>query len=200
MFIRAILVLLVVTLLATTTVVMVVLHPRLDAQQRVDALVVLATVPERYERAEQLMADGMAPTVLYSVAQQSPVTTRAHCRPHMNYRVLCTMPEPNTTQGEAMALAELAQREGWNSIAVLTFDSHVTRARLLVARCYTGDLHMVSMPRQVESHQRLREVAYEVGALARASIVSDCNSTPPVWIQRTIEALKAMLPKRNLAP
>jgi uncharacterized SAM-binding protein YcdF (DUF218 family) len=51
-------------------------------------------------------------------------------------RVLCLTPEASTTRGEARAFAELAGREGWRSVTVVTSSYHRRRADLLVGRCF----------------------------------------------------------------
>ncbi len=53
-------------------------------------------------------------------------------------RILCLHPEASTTRGEARAFAELAGREGWRSVTVVTSSYHRHRAGLLVGRCFPG--------------------------------------------------------------
>ena len=49
----------------------------------------------------------------------------------------------STTRGEARAFAELADREGWRSVAVVTSSYHTHRAVMLVGRCYLGVVRVV---------------------------------------------------------
>jgi hypothetical protein len=58
-------------------------------------------------------------------------------------RVLCLHSEIDTTRGEARAFAELAGREGWRSVTVVTSSYHRHRAGLLVSRCFPGTVHTV---------------------------------------------------------
>jgi aminopeptidase-like protein len=45
--------------------------------------------------------------------------------------------------GEAELLARLAAARGWHRVDVVTSQYHVVRARLLIARCYRGQLRVV---------------------------------------------------------
>jgi uncharacterized SAM-binding protein YcdF (DUF218 family) len=53
-------------------------------------------------------------------------------------RILCLHPEASTTRVEARAFAELAGREGWRSVTVVTSSYHRHRVGLLVDRCFGG--------------------------------------------------------------
>ena len=55
-------------------------------------------------------------------------------------------PEAATTRGEARAFAELAGREGWHSVTVVTSSYHRRRAGLLVGRCFEGTVRSVGAP------------------------------------------------------
>ena len=48
--------------------------------------------------------------------------------------VICFMPNPDTTQGEAEATARLAKEYGWQSIALLTTPDQTWRAELRFRR------------------------------------------------------------------
>ena len=49
--------------------------------------------------------------------------------------VRCVQPEPHSTYGEALLIAELAAEHDWPAVSVVTSELHVTRTRLLVAYC-----------------------------------------------------------------
>lgn len=59
------------------------------------------------------------------------------------FRVLCFEAHPYSTQGEARAIGRLARERHWRHVVVVTSTFHVTRARMLVKRCYAGALSMV---------------------------------------------------------
>ncbi len=56
---------------------------------------------------------------------------------------------PYSTVGEAETIARLARARGWNRIDVVTSEYHVVRARILVERCYHGQLRVVGAPDQL---------------------------------------------------
>jgi len=58
-------------------------------------------------------------------------------------RVVCFQPSPFSTQGEARVVARLARQRGWKRVVVVTSTFHVTRARMLFARCYHDKLWVV---------------------------------------------------------
>ena len=61
-------------------------------------------------------------------------------------RLYCLSPDPATTRGEARQFAELAEREGWQSLVLVTSNYHVRRAGLLLDRCYGGQVRRVATP------------------------------------------------------
>ena len=58
-------------------------------------------------------------------------------------RILCFEAHPYSTRGEARAIAAMARARGWTHVVVVTSTYHVTRARMLVRRCYGGEVSMV---------------------------------------------------------
>jgi uncharacterized SAM-binding protein YcdF (DUF218 family) len=119
--------------------------PPADEPAHAEVLFVLGPPDQRMVYAEQLMQHGYAPTLAVS----SPVDQHGRfeasiCGAQRSYRIICFKPEPFTTQGEARALKSLSEQYGWRSADVLTAQFHVTRARVIVSRCYAGDLHMVA--------------------------------------------------------
>lgn len=54
--------------------------------------------------------------------------------------IVCPVPEPNSTIGEARAFARLADERGWQSLAVVTSRGHLTWARLAAGQCTDADL------------------------------------------------------------
>jgi uncharacterized SAM-binding protein YcdF (DUF218 family) len=61
-------------------------------------------------------------------------------------RVICFTAYPSSTQGEAEYLAHVANEEHLKSVDVVTSQFHVFRARIILKRCYKGELHMVGAP------------------------------------------------------
>ena len=114
-----------------------------------DVVVVLSGgLNRRLDPAIALVRRGVAPVLAVSGAFLDPHWTKAHrlCRHELgptHFRVLCFEPRPYSTQGEARAIARLARAHGWTRIVVVTSTYHVTRARMLIRRCYHGRLWMV---------------------------------------------------------
>ena len=109
---------------------------------RADVVLVLGPpVHERVEVAERLLAEHRVGTALVSVPyDRVPPETAALCaRPD----VICFDPDPRTTRGEARALRRFAAEHGWRSAVVTSMPAHLTRARAIVGRCFSGRIAMV---------------------------------------------------------
>lgn len=57
------------------------------------------------------------------------------CDPSPHWKVICLVPDPYTTRGEAATLRDLAARHHWSDAVVLTDPPHVTRTRMWMDRC-----------------------------------------------------------------
>jgi uncharacterized SAM-binding protein YcdF (DUF218 family) len=114
-----------------------------------DAVVVLSGGRDsRLDPALALMRRHVAPVLVISSPAQDTKWRSAqrmcNARPHAYpFRVLCFEAHPFSTKGEAQAIARLAREHGWSKVVVVTSTFHVTRARMLVKRCYKGGLAMV---------------------------------------------------------
>jgi uncharacterized SAM-binding protein YcdF (DUF218 family) len=119
------------------------------APDRADAVVVLSGgLNSRLDPALSLMRRGLAPVLAVSGAFHGTRWKKARtlCTGgygKLRFRVLCFEPRPFSTQGEARTIARLARERGWSRVVVVTSTFHVTRARMLVRRCYHGRLWMV---------------------------------------------------------
>ena len=81
--------------------------------------------------------------------------------------VICFIPNPETTQGEARAVTGLANTHNWHRIIVVSGTPQTTRARLRFARCYHGTLLFDPVsPGGISSW--VHNDIYEWGALAKA--------------------------------
>jgi uncharacterized SAM-binding protein YcdF (DUF218 family) len=119
------------------------------APARADVVVVLSGgLNSRLDPALALMRRDVAPTLAISGAFHGANWKKARklCRGgygRLRYRVLCFEPTPFSTQGEARAIERLAREHQWTRVVVVTSTFHVTRAHLLVRRCYDGAVWMV---------------------------------------------------------
>jgi uncharacterized SAM-binding protein YcdF (DUF218 family) len=116
--------------------------------RKADAVVVLSGGRDsRLDPALALVRRGVAPLLVISSPRQDPKwrTARELCsaQPTGRFRVLCFEAVPFSTQGEARAIGRLARTHHWKNVVVVTSTYHVTRARMLIRRCYPGALSMV---------------------------------------------------------
>lgn len=111
---------------------------------RVDAIVVPGGPGNRIHAAEHLAEQDRA---RYLVLSQGEYVPPDLCGAHLGIAVvICFLPSPDTTQGEAEATARLAKQYGWQSIALLTTPDQTWRAELRFRRCYSGRIYGVTTP------------------------------------------------------
>lgn len=133
---------------------------------RADAVVVFdgPDYPARFRRGMQLAQGGAAPFLVISTTPAFVGTNR--CLSVPGVRVLCFLPDPLTTQGEAREIRALATRYGWRSVVLVTTRFQATRARLRVERCFAGEVHLSPVSPRLRAWPR--DIAYEWGATAKA--------------------------------
>jgi uncharacterized SAM-binding protein YcdF (DUF218 family) len=122
--------------------------PPTDEPGRADAVVVFAGGDgERQEEGVGLVREGVAPALVISDGGLPGSRKAQVCRePPAGVRLYCLSPDPATTRGEARMFAELAEREGWESLVLVTSTYHVRRAGLLLGRCHGGPVRRVATP------------------------------------------------------
>jgi uncharacterized SAM-binding protein YcdF (DUF218 family) len=102
---------------------------------------------ERQREGLRLVRDGVAPALVISDGGEPGSSKAGVCRERpAGLRLYCFSPDPATTRGEARRFAELAEREGWRSLVLVTSTYHVRRASLLLGRCYDGQVRRVATP------------------------------------------------------
>ncbi len=121
------------------------LDPAVDHPTHADAVVVLGGAPDRLPVGLKLVARGVAPTLVVS---NSPGAENARanreCKTDTSPKVICFVPSPDDTRGEARAIAKLAAKHGWKSVVVVTSTYHITRARVLVEQTTPVKVYMVA--------------------------------------------------------
>jgi len=121
--------------------------PRADAPPKhADAVVVLSGgLDRRLDPALQLVRQGVAPTLVISSPNRGNwPKARKLCKAGASgFHVVCFQAQPYSTQGEARAIARLAAAHHWTRVVVVTSTFHVTRARMLIERCYHDKLWVV---------------------------------------------------------
>lgn len=138
--------------------------PRRDRLGPADAIVILGGGGRRRPVGYELARRGLAKTLLVSTSDTAKELRGLPALPGVE--VVKFRPEPFSTQGEAQFIADTAKAHGWSRVIVVAGRSQVTRARLRVGRCFTGEVAVASAPIQVRWLPY--DIAYEWGALAKA--------------------------------
>lgn len=147
--------------------------PAEDAPEPVDAVVMfVGGTGERLALAEQLMARGLAANLVIpnGTAPEWPEGNRA-CREDRAYEVHCPAPEPDTTRGEARAIAALAEQHGWRRLLIVTSSYQLVRADLLLGRCFSGDTRRARATPQLSALAWAQRLGHEWLAWARAMTI-----------------------------
>ena len=145
-----------------------------------DAAVALGGIPEIAADAERLVRQGRARTLVLSnpytrIGERNAVTARCDdAAARHDPRVTCFDPQPATTRGEAEEIGRLAAAHGWHRVVVVAPRFHVSRARMIVARCYRGDLVMVASQVTVPTSEWVYQFAYQTAAFGKALVKRDC--------------------------
>lgn len=154
-----------------------VVHPRTSAPQHVDAIFVLGppSANGRFDYATQLVAEGYTRNLVISAGPYEDKSIKAACRNGLaGASVTCFFPVPTTTQGEARKIRELVAQHGWQSVMVVTSRYHVSRARFIIGRCYSGRLLMAAPGGAISLHDWGYEFLYQTGAFAKAVVHPSC--------------------------
>jgi uncharacterized SAM-binding protein YcdF (DUF218 family) len=138
--------------------------PATDQPRHVDGILSLNGTDEAAREAEAifLAEEGYAPVLLFSKGPDACPTV-----PHV--KVVCFLPVPARTVTEARFAAHYAKEHGWHSIMIVPSRAQVTRARLLVKRCFSGQV--VVVPASFQLLHFPFEVLYEWAALVKALTV-----------------------------
>ena len=143
--------------------------PRTGDLQHADAVVVLAGGDgERLDYGLELVRAGVAPIL---VASTGP---RQLCNSTQPFDVLCFLPSPETTRGEAEAIGQLARERGWTRIVLVTSTYHMLRAKLLVDRCYSGTIEAAPAEPDQGPLPWIAAIVHEWGGLAESVVHRSC--------------------------
>jgi uncharacterized SAM-binding protein YcdF (DUF218 family) len=126
----------------------VVVHPVTNILRQADAIVVLGSpdVDGRQSYAFTLAEQDYASTIAISVGSRRQLDFKTACHnPPNDLTVLCFVPNPPTTKGEAHQIRTFAAQYHWKSVIVVTSSYHISRARMIIGRCFGGDV-MMSAP------------------------------------------------------
>jgi uncharacterized SAM-binding protein YcdF (DUF218 family) len=140
-----------------------VVNPYDDPVESPEAVVVLGGFgAERVELGIELAQRFGVPLVLSSSAADFGDERGFEC----GADAICLQPEPETTAGEAIAVAELMTERDWQRAAVVTSSHHTARTRILFRQCLGGRVSVVgaTRPSGASSAERATEVAGIVAA------------------------------------
>ena len=148
-------------------------YPDVNAPERSDAIVVLGGhgVPA-FDKGVVLARQGYASNLVLSLQDwQSCGPYQELLAVHLpKVHVSCFKANPQTTQGEARSIEQLASRLHWSRIIVVLPTTQASRARLRIGRCYSGQLLEVGYPPQGVG-EWLAQFAYEWGAMFKAVVL-----------------------------
>ncbi|QEN15631.1 YdcF family protein [Mycolicibacterium sp. ELW1] len=128
-------------------------RPHVDPLSKADAIVVLGGENDgRLEYGLNLARQGYASTVVLSNAYSATPADlgdfeHACASGTPSITVLCFIPDPFTTRGEAMYVARLAKEHNWTHVIVVSWNYHMVRARYIFHQCFGGDVTMNPVPR-----------------------------------------------------
>ena len=140
-----------------------------------DAIVVLGGLPETAFYGRKLFEDGDARHLVlssvYGVPPWSAISELCPAEPGSG--VTCFVPRPATTRGEAQEIRRLAVRNHWDDVIVVAPTFHVSRARMIVRRCYGGRLRMVEY-RPARYWRWPYQYLYQTVGYAKAAVLRGC--------------------------
>ena len=153
------------------------LRPEDPLPDRADAVVVLAGSPARLPVGLDLIATGIARTLVVSEASKSSDEERyALCngpKPR-RYTLICRRASPFSTRGEAELIGRLAEQNRWRNLVVVTSRYHLFRAERLIRRCTDAAVSMRATDGD-SWWQKARAIPLEYVKLARSETVQrDC--------------------------
>jgi hypothetical protein len=115
-----------------------------DPPKHADVVFVLGPLSEqRIALAKRLLADHTVDHMMWSATitthAQYPLLQECWTTPGL----VCERPSPATTEGEGQLLQKQAAANGWTSAIVITQTAHITRARAILSRCFSGRFSML---------------------------------------------------------
>jgi uncharacterized SAM-binding protein YcdF (DUF218 family) len=143
--------------------------PSRSTLHHADAIVVFAGGNgQRLNKGLDLARDGYAPNL---VASTGP---NRLCNARQSFSVICFSPDPGNTRGEAEAIGRLAREHHWDRLILVTSTYHVTRARLLLDRCYAGSIEVALVPPHQGFFGWLGAIVHEWGGMVEATLERSC--------------------------
>ncbi|GJN42017.1 hypothetical protein CAT723_04960 [Corynebacterium ammoniagenes] len=155
------------------------LFPPQDDPVSSDVIFVLAGAYDgRHELGAQMVAQGVSQHFVVSNSSGSKDKVGSeHCRgdsrPQSAEDVWCLQADPLTTTGEAVALDELAKKEGWASVTAVTNRPHTRRVRTNLEQCTDLNVEVVPID-EIDILRAPTQVAREIGGYIKFLITNPC--------------------------
>lgn len=169
-----------------------------DEPEHVDAVIVLAYGQDRIDKGVDLVEDGVSDELIMSVSRrmnsmleggnmlaltpaewdQAPPNKRwmpACGEEFPQFETECFTPVPHSTVGEALAVRDMAEENGWDSVAIVTEPSHLNRARAIFEECSGTSVYAVSSGREDGLWRTVWRTVYETAALAKYVVTPACT-------------------------
>lgn len=157
--------------------------PAHDEPREVDAAYVIGPPTDaRMALAESMVADGLTDTVVVSLSEDPQGERQAWHRAaqvcdapeEQPFTVVCGEPDPFSTRGEARWIRTLIDQNGWDSVAVITFTAHLTRTRVIMERCWDGDMSYVDSGEPQNARGWVHNYLYQSAAFAKVALEQGC--------------------------
>lgn len=116
--------------------------------------------------AVSLAEKGYAPVLLFSQGGYSKDTS---CPKVAHVTVVCFVDVAGNTRGEARWAAHYADQHHWHSLMIVPSRPQATRARLLVSRCFAGQILVV--PASEALRRFPIDIVHEWGGLLDALLI-----------------------------
>ena len=156
---------------------LIVVDPTVNRATRADAVFVLGPPTEdgRLETGLRLINQGYARNLVISLNSPNQRPANAACaQPPAGVSVSCFAPHPATTQGEAQHIRRLAAAQHWNTVIVVTSTCHLSRARMIIKRCFDGRLEVLAARSHISPLGWAYQFAYQTGGYLKAAISRGC--------------------------
>ncbi|MDN4475400.1 hypothetical protein QQX09_05960 [Demequina sp. SYSU T00192] len=177
---KIVIVMLVVGAVAFVAGLPLYVFPAHDEPRAVDAVYVIGPPTEaRMELAEEMVADGLTDTIIVSLDDDPDIRRRwdeatAVCEEPQDFTVYCSMPDPFTTRGEARWMRDLIEENGWDAVGVVTMAPHLTRTRVIMERCWDGDLAYLDSHETMSPFVWAYQYLYQTAALIKVGLEDGC--------------------------
>jgi uncharacterized SAM-binding protein YcdF (DUF218 family) len=165
-----------VVIVAAITMTLTYGFPREDEPAPADAIIVLGGLSSEpvVAEAQRLAASGFSGRIVISDAFGGDTRPATLCATAVELDISCFTPEPGTTAGEARAIGGLAAAEEWDSLIIVTADYHVSRARVILEQCFTGNLLVVGAAVPLDVDGWLYQYMYQTAGLIKSAIEPAC--------------------------